>query len=210
MIKKLMISFCLLSITILQTAYAGSASSGQTSITCSPQLQKQLAKIKKIPEANKLIQRIQKEGSIYIVASSSPVAKQFGAFWDPDRRVISVNISKHRYEGELISSILFEMHNAAANSKIDRLDYLATTGQIDKESYVRGIEHIEYENSLSSAEIVDKGIRLSIFPPEAYLGTYDSFEEHFYYQKISGHSDHIAKNFDQLAPRYYGRFNYSR
>lgn len=168
------------------------------SIPCSPELKKQLEKILKVPEARTLIASIQQQGSFRIVANHHKLSKQFGAYWDLDRRQVCINCASHVSEGRVIGSILFELHNALITAKYDHLDHLAATGQIDKESYVRSSEYLEYQNSLMAAQIAKKGIEMGIFPKDACLPTYSDFEEHYHFQKVGGHSAWIAKNFDNL------------
>lgn len=167
-------------------------------INCSPQLQPSLIKMLKVPELRTLIATIQKEGPINVMVNNHELSNQFGAFWDLDQRNICVSLSHQTSEGEIIGSILFELHNAAASARLNYLDQLASSGSIDRESYVEAVEYIEYENSHKAAKIAKKGIALGIFNSEACLPTYENFEEHYRYQKIGGHSAWIAKNFDQL------------
>ncbi len=168
-------------------------------IDCAPQLKNSLTAIQKLPDANKLIAAIQQEGPIRILTNNTQLSQQFGAFWDADNRIIFVNFTPHASQGEIIGSILFELHNAAINSKLDHLDALASSGKIKKEDYVRAVEYLEYQNSLKASKIAQEGIDLGIFPASAHLPTYSNFEEHFRYQKIGGHSSWIAHTFDQLS-----------
>lgn len=199
MFKILITSFCLLVISFASLVFAGDIP--PSSIICAPRLQQCLRTIQKMPEAQELIASIQQEGPIRIAVNSHALSNQFGAYWDMEDRVIFVSLSAHSSEGELIASILFELHNASIDSKLNYFDYLASTGQIDKESYVRSIEFLEYRNSKNASKIAEKGIKLGIFPPNARLNTYENFEEHYHYQKIGGHSAWIAKTFDQIAPK---------
>lgn len=169
------------------------------SVSCAPQLQNCINKMQKLPEIRELLAEIQREGLIRIITSNHGLARQFGAFWDPDQRTISVNLSAHTSEGELIGSILFEMHNASINSQLDHLDYLAVRRQIDKRSYVEAVERLEYQNSVKASKIAQKGIELGIFPPSATLQTYSSFEEHYRIQQEAGHSSWIARTYDNLV-----------
>ncbi len=163
---------------------------------CSPQLQKHLNAILEIPEAKKLVEGIQNEGPIQIVAERTKLSRQFGAFWDPDRRLIVIDTSFNQSDGSIIGSILFELHNASVNAKINHLNRLAATGGTNKSDYIRSMEYLEYVNSLSASKISEKGIQMGIFPHDAYLSTYSSFNEHFKAQRESGHSDAFAHNFD--------------
>lgn len=163
---------------------------------CSPQLQKHLHAILKIPEAKKLVEGIQSEGPIQIVAERTKLSRQFGAFWDPDRRLIVIDTSSNQSDGSIIGSILFELHNASVNAKINQLNQLAADGGTNKSDYIRSMEYLEYVNSLNASKISAKGIKMGIFPRDAYLSTYSSFNEHFKAQRESGHSDAFAHNFD--------------
>lgn len=170
-----------------------------SSIVCSPKLQSCLTAIEMLPEAKKLLDSIQQEGPIRITTSNSSLAKQFGAFWDPDDRVICVNLAFHSSEGKLIGSILFELHNASINSKLEHLDFLAYKKKINRDHYVESVERLEYQNSKNAAALAEKGVQLGIFPSSARLPTYRNFEEHFRMQQEGGHSSQIAHNYDQLS-----------
>lgn len=202
--RKLLLT-CLFFISAFQmpTLFASTDSRINQVVVCAPQLQNCLKTIQKIPEARKLINDVQKEGAIRVTLSNEYLSRQFGAFWDPDNRLISVNLSAHRSEGELIGSILFELHNALINSKLDHLDHLAAMGRIDKEYYVESVERLEYYNSKKAAAIAEIGIKSGVFPASARLNTYRNFEEHYHIQKMAGHSAWIAKTYDNLAPKTY-------
>lgn len=167
-------------------------------VPCSPQLQPYLTKIEQIPEAQELIASIQKEGAIQIRQGNNSLSNTFGAFWDPDQRIINVSIQAHTTEGEIIGSLLFELHNSSVTTQFDHFDRLAALGQIDKHQYVRQMEYIEYLNSHRAAKIAEKGIQMGLLPADARLPTYHNFEEHFWVQRISGHSAWFAHNYDTL------------
>lgn len=192
---------CSLAVVLSSFTFLHSANEDlkSVSVTCSKQLQQILNKILSVTEARKLITEIQSEGNIRILVSNHPLAKQFGAFWDVDERTICVNMRSIKSEGEMIGSILFELHNAAANSKIEHIYDLATKGKITRENYVKEMEYLEYVNSIKCAALAKKGISQGIFPKNACLHTYKSFEEHFYFQKKEGHSAFVAKTYDMLA-----------
>ena len=177
-------------------AYSLNATQNPISINCAPQLQKCLNSLLKIPEARTLIATIQKEGPIRIVAECDPLSKQFGAFWDPDRRVICIDLSTNRTEGAKIGSLLFELHNASVNSKIYHLNMQVYQRKINKQNYIRSMEYLEYINSLNTAKIADKGIKMGILPKDSRLPIFSTFEEHFRIQKMSGHSASMGRIYD--------------
>lgn len=187
--------FCFLVFGHIQTGHA--ANQKLQEVPCDPRLQKCLSKILKLQSARELIAEIQRQGPIRIKVANHSLSDQFGAFWDRMDRVIGLHLSSRVSEGQIIGSILFELHNALANSKMDDLDYLANTGKISKDKYVEGMEFIEFQNSKLAAAIAEEGIQKGFFPPGARLPTYKNFEEHFYYQQISGHSSWFAQAYDQ-------------
>lgn len=191
--NKLIYSLCFLIMLIFTTAYAA-----PSQFVCDPKLKNCMEKILQVKEARDLISSIQKEGSLRIAVSDASESKQFGAFWDLDLRTVCVHLDSQVTEGEIIGSILFELHNALVTSRYDQLDLLARNGKINKADYVKAYEQQEYYNSKNASAIAEKGISLGIFPHTARLPTYRNFEEHYHYQKIGGHSAYVARNYDML------------
>lgn len=168
----------------------------------SSQLSDVIQTIQKLPEAQKLIARIQKEGNIRILCNQQvAVCEQFGACWDPINRIIFVDYSPRHSKGALIGSILFELQNAAVSSQLLYYDQLATQGKIEQENYVKAVEYLEYKNSLKASKLAEKGIVLGLFPWNAKLPTFSSFEEHYQIQKEGGHSAYIANNYRHLIAK---------
>jgi|LakMenEpi03Aug12_release.lakeMendotaPanAssembly.Ray.scaffolds.fasta_scaffold52316_2 hypothetical protein len=192
MTKKLFSIILLIAITQITFVF-GSA------IPCAPQLQKSLKAIEQLPEGKALLESVQKLGPIRIETSRYNLAQQFGAFWDPDERVIYVNFPNQKDDGKIIGSIIFELHNALANAKINHLDNLASQRKITKAKYVEAMEYLEYENSIKASKIAEKGIQMGLFPKGAHLPTYKDFNEHFHYQKVGGHSAWFARTYDELS-----------
>lgn len=168
------------------------------SIKCVPQLRQYLAKIEKIPEARKLITSIQTTGPIQILIDNNQ-ANQFEAYWDPSKRVIAVSYPQHPNEGEIIGSILFELHNASVDHRFKQLFSMVSQRKISKALFIESMEYLEYTNSLNAAKIAEIGIRKGVFPSSAHLPTYSSFKEHFSQQKQSGHSAWFARLYDNLC-----------
>lgn len=197
MIKKIISCFLLLTLFICSDSFA---------LECAPQLRNIVNKIRQVPEAQQLIAQAEREGPIKIIINPNPIAQQFGACWDIDERVIFVNYSPNGSEGVLIGSILFELHNAAVNNQYKKLFDAAAAGTISKENYVREMERLEYDNSLKCAQVAQKGIMLGVFPLNARLPTYGSFEEHYRIQHQGGHSQVLSQHYDRL--RMDNRPNY--
>ncbi len=188
--KTLFILFCML--TFLQASEAQSAE-----VPCDPRLKKYLDKVLQLPQSRELIAQIQQQGPIRIEVVDHALSQQFGAFWDRQNRAIGIQLSSQISEGDIIGSIVFELHNALSNSKVDHLDFLANSGQISREKYVESMEYLEYQNSKKASALAQEGIEMGLFPANARLPTYSCFEEHFYYQKMSGHSAWFEQAYDQ-------------
>lgn len=131
MLKKLL--YFIITITTIEASSLVAAPSRNEangiSIACSPELRSCLDKILQLPEARELISKIQKEGAIQVYVNPDK-SQKFGALWDVQNRIILVNVSSNRPEGSLIASILFELHNASINSKLNKLDYQASIGSM--------------------------------------------------------------------------------
>lgn len=167
-------------------------------VPCSPELQPALNKIWQLPEARNLIAEIQKEGNFRIVANSHQLSQQFGAYWDYDHRAICINVPHHMDQGDIIGSMIFEMQNALTTKNYDRLDNMAEKRQIDKETYIQSVEHQEFINSHNAASLARKGIERGIFPTNAELPTFPTFEEHYRMQQYGGHSEWIGRAYEEL------------
>lgn len=203
MIKKLT-SILLLTISLTtQMAFAsvGNQCFQNSTVMCSPVLKKYVSRILELPEARELIETVQREGAISVCVSNDPLSRKFRAYWDGEDRIIGINVESHDTEGEIIGSIIFELHNAAAETRLSNVDRLAAAGQINRNIYTESVERIEYENSWKAARVAEKGISKGLFPQSARLRTFNNFEEYYRLQKIGGHSACIAKNFDLFAPR---------
>lgn len=193
--------FKFLSITLLSLiGFLGSiqAEPSHSKVQCSKDLQGCFNKIQKIPGVAELIESILQEGPLKITAKNTNLSNRFGAFWDRDRRMICIALYGGMPESEAISSIIFELHNAAVNSKFDAIDAQVLNGSMNKSRYVESMEYIEYVNSLAAAKIADKGIEMGIIPKGAKLHTYRNFQEHYAAQLKSGHSECFAQCYDSL------------
>jgi len=198
MLKKIFILFFFIfSTTITTFSYAKKPSAyfAQNHITCAKQLQDVLAIIEELPEGKDLIQRVLKDGSISIKPNQK-YSKKFDGYWEGSRRTIHLTASDRN---TLIGTLIFEMHNAIRDKDFEELDKKAYRGKISKKDYVEAIEYIEYENALSTKNILKKGIAKDIFPSSSYWNIPNNFSEHFAIQKSAGHSARIAKDFDRLA-----------
>lgn len=168
---------------------------------------KAIETIFQLPEAKELYVNVQKQGPIKI--EMFPMENEESeAFWDGNDRAIRINSLKNSSEGVLISSILFELHNALTNYQLIYLVDLAVTGQISQEVYVENVERMEHQNALRTSELIDIGIKKGLFPSDAYWPIFKNFEDHYQIQQIQGHSAWLANHYNQICP--YGKQNIYR
>lgn len=178
--------------------YIFSEVAAKQNVVCSPELKPYVEKIQQLPEGSKLIDKIWEEGPVKIYNSSkNPIANQFGACWDSERRIIFVNANREK--GQVYKSIIFELHNALVNSKMDYFDKMAINHKIGREEYIRAIENLEYINSKNGEKIANLGIARGLFPIDCKFNTYSNFEEHYRWQIHGGHSAVIGQNYDYLS-----------
>ena len=191
---KIIVSIFLVIFSLSQAPLVAS-DNDLASIECAAQLQGYLKKILEISEARALIKKIQEQGPIRIKVNNDEVSRQFGAYWSSSERTICIYLPNNS-EGDVIVSILFELHNAEASDKFAYNDKLACSGKIHRKDYIREVEYIEYKNTLETSKISKMGIDLGIFPKDAFLPTYNNFEEHYRGQIRGGHSAVIGRNYD--------------
>jgi hypothetical protein len=161
-------------------------------------LKRAAQKIETFSESRHLLKEIEKEGLIKL--EFRPLGKgPFHACWIGEIRTILLNSSNSWTEGQIISSILFELHNAKQDKAYDRLNTLALKRQITKDQYVETIEHLEFDNSIMTKNLIDAGIKNGYYPKDANLLVYKNFEEHFYWQLKLGHSALMARQYDDLV-----------
>jgi len=111
--------------------------------------------------------------------------------------VICIDLPSNESDGIIIGSLLFELQNAAVNSKIQQLNELVKQRKITKENYIESMEYLEYINSLNASRMAEIGIKMGALPKDSKLPTYSSFKEHLSAQKMSGHSACFARNYEQ-------------
>lgn len=161
-------------------------------------LKRAATKIENFSLSKQLLNEVEIEGPIKL--EFQPLGKgPFHACWIGELRTILLNASNEWTEGQIISSILFELHNAKKDRKFENLNLLALKNKISKQHYVESIERFEFDNSLLTKKIIDSGIQYGFFPKDAHLPVYKNFEEHYYWQVKLGHSALMAKQYDELV-----------
>lgn len=195
--KQILVNFFLFAIFATLSLFSAPTKNGIISVD--PKLSHCFNAIQGLEEGKKLISKILEEGPLNIQVADNEVAKQFLACWNQESRTIYISLAPKRSQGSVMASLIFELHNALVSSQMDNFDEMAFCGRINKEQYVRSIEHLEYVNSINASNLAEIGIKKGVFPKNAKLSTYRDFDEHFYYQKMSGHSAVIEKNYDLIV-----------
>ncbi len=163
-------------------------------LTLSP-LDDALQTIRQVPECRALLKQVEKDGGFNIKAVPRT---PFEAQWNPDARTIEVNLEKHTSQGHIITSVLFELHNALSDKRLQHLYSLASSRSISKELFVRKMEQMEWKNWESASVILEAGRRKGLFPKEAVLPSFKTFLNYFTIQQQTGHSQYHAQSYDLL------------
>lgn len=164
-----------------------------------PQLNSVVGKLLELPEARDLLAQVSRQGGVSIILQNDTDG-QFDALWDGDARVIKLNPHRHHNLGTWICSILFELHNASTNDYMLNLYRQAETNQMTKEIWVEHMERMEHANALNTCRLLEKGMAQNIYPPESRWTIFQSFDDYYKLQQISGHSQWLAKYYDQSNP----------
>lgn len=167
------------------------------------QLQPIVNQLLKLPEARQLLAQVSQEGPVGI-AIDNHASGEFDALWDGIQRVIRLNSNRHPTQGSWICSILFELHNASTNQHMGSLFEAAEANRMTKEQWVQAMERMEHRNARNTCDLLEKGIAQGIYPAEARWDIFYSFDDHYKLQQLSGHSQWLARNYDQtnrLSPR---------
>jgi hypothetical protein len=160
-------------------------------------MQPQISLLQRFPDTRLFIDTLQVKEPITL--KWLPLgADNSNAFWSIQKNLIALNASRNWEEGEMIYSLLFELHNAASSPQLIHLDMLASKKQISKQDYVLAVEQIEYNNVLSVSNLLEKGVRLGYFPRSTYIPQYPDFKEHLKMQRECGHSAFIAQKYEHL------------
>ena len=150
-------------------------------------------KIQAIPAGSELIQKATQDGDIRVMETRNQ-PKKFLGYWSPGNRIIYLTDPNKHTDSELLTTLVFELHNASRDRDFSILDRTPST----KADYVRQTELIEYQNVKATEEVLQQGRQLGLIPKDCRFNHYLSFEEHLKLQKRTGHSKYIADNYDRL------------
>lgn len=195
--KILILFFCVFSQISISTIplLAEQKQQQQAHVHCCKELEPLFLDLKQIPEVNELLEKILERGRLKIQFNKS-LSKKFDGYWSPVDRTIY--ITKSRSAARMMTTILFEMHNAVDDAELEELDYLAMHRKLTKKKYIEAVERWEYKHARATASIINKGIHLGLLSRECYWPVSDTFEEHLAIQKSCGHSAHIGKMYDSI------------
>ncbi|MFA6915281.1 MAG: hypothetical protein WC222_02710 [Parachlamydiales bacterium] len=164
----------------------------------SPKLTSAIQSITKLAEAKTLIDKANAQGMVAVETSTQETAS-FHGMWIGKTRTIYIN-PHHRSLGGIIQTLIFELHNAAADAQFAALWHDARCGRIDKNTFVEKAERIEFDNLKQAQAILDKGIERQFFPKDCRLQFLPEFKLYYYFQQLAGHSDWFSKQYDNSCP----------
>lgn len=166
-----------------------------------PQTRQAINLLQQLPEFRELLIKVQNEGPVHVKVEAHP---SFEGLWDGNSRSIVINSRLNRTLGQMICTILFELHNAATARYYDDLIVQAENGRLTKDQYVEKVELAEFKNAKNTHDLLEKGIKMGLFPESAHWPVPLNFDEHYKVQQVSGHSQFIANSYDQINPRARG------
>lgn len=197
--KKKIYLYILL-IFVLLCSFTGNPTVGKNySLHYSSDLTEIMNTIEKLPEAQALFREVQKNGPVKIKLERMD-SFDFEALWNSETRTVTVNTLFNKTPGQILTSIIFELHNAKSDPIL--LDYFhkASNGKINKENYVRGVEKMEHQNAVNACDLLEKGIEKGLFPQDSRWTIFRNFDDHYKLQQVYGHSQWIAAKYDQISP----------
>jgi hypothetical protein len=156
-----------------------------------------LEKINSLPEGKELVSKVLEQGPLRIKRDPRN-SNQFEGYWSAWDRTIYITEESYSSECSLITTLLFELHNALSTDELEKYYSLASNNQISRNRFIQSIELIEYENALSTAEMLRHGEECGIFPKNCDWYIADTFSEHYHFQKAYGHSASIGQIYDNL------------
>ena len=171
-------------------------------ITEDIQIRKLVQSLEKLPAGKDLIRKSTAHGSISILTNPR-CYMPFEAMWDGEHRRILIDGKRNMDHGRILRSLIFELHNAAADPEFDEVIRHACRGSIDCDAFVEESERIEHNNVLKTVAIIKEGIARGIFPASTHWEVIEDFDIHYKIQQIAGHSQFLAKEYETLKPRHY-------
>lgn len=166
-----------------------------------PELENIVSKIEQMPEVQPLLNKVYEKGPIALELASN--SGDFDAMWASGRRVILINPNRHRSESTMIVSLIFELHNAARDTELLDLVDNASSGAIDKDTFVYRTEKLEHENCLDTIRLINLGVKRGLFPSNTSWNIYADFEDHYKIQQLKGHSTWLADTYNRYNPNGY-------
>jgi hypothetical protein len=167
-------------------------------IMAPPSVKEAIATMMRFEPTKSILHELSKESPITI--KWAPLGRQsHAAMWSGNGREIWLNSDRSWTEGQKITYILMELHNARSNSELAYLDQLAWKRQISKKRYIELVEQVEHRNALQTKNLLCQGVERGVFPVDAQYPIYQNFSDHLRLQMACGHSNFIAARFDELS-----------
>jgi len=167
-------------------------------LRCEPELRPILEKLQSLPESDEVIQKVLEQGPLSIEHNTT-LSTQFEGYWDAYSRAIYISQTDDNSECSLITTLLFELHNALRTDDIEHMYSLASKRAIGRDDFIEQFEFLEYQNALATSQIIDHGASLGYFPYGCAWRIATDFASHFEVQLRMGHSESLGALYDELA-----------
>lgn len=165
---------------------------------CASELSTVLDKVESLPEGKELIFKVLEQGPLSIKVNNI-YPDQFEGYWGGHNRTIYITKKRDSSDCSLVTTLLFELHNAVRTAAIKEVQCLVSNNQMNRTEFIQAIEYIEYENALSTTKLLNLGVKDGIFPRYCHWNIAGTFEEHYRIQREAGHSEWIGKMYDDLV-----------
>lgn len=162
----------------------------------SPPVEQAISIIKQMPECKPLLAKIAEEGGFRVVENKTA---PFGAQWNPNTRVIEINSLNHATVGDVIVSLLFELHNAGTDARLRYLQDCAHARSISRQRFVRKMEQREWKNWEATCALVQIGKQRGLFPAQTMAVSFGTFDRYLDMQNAGGHTQFHADIYNFLS-----------
>lgn len=171
--------------------------SNENSIHCTPELIPILERIQAFPEGQDVISKVLESGPLYI-AINRDLSDEFEGYWSVYERTIYITKNQPLSDCSLVTTLLFELHNALRTADIENMFALVKNHAIGRDEFIENLEYIEYENACNTATLLEQGAQNGFFPCNCGWNLSNNFAEHLRVQQKGGHAASLGRIYDTL------------
>lgn len=174
------------------TCYSSTRSSPDpVKLIYAQELKSIIKSIDSYPPTHKLLEAVMsKVTPLCVVIGQTP----FLASWTPETNTITLD-KKLSGPDQQITFLLFELLNALSEEEFEKLRKV----DINKSSYVEGVEKLEHDNLLKLDELLNAAIADGLITKKV-IRVIKDFPAFYRHQQLTGHAKKIGERYDRLYP----------